>query len=243
MINSKLRIRALVRSTAAVVKPWWTLANEFALGIHTISELPREERAAPRREWWRGEHSDDARYDDNHHYATIDYWNLRRVLRELRPGKVDVFYDIGCGMGRILCCAARRPLKKCVGIELFEPLCEIARENSRRLRGRKAPIEIRCADAAKADLSEGTVYWLFNPFGERTLMDTLRNIEDSIKRNPRKITIVYYNPTCEHVLTNAGWLQKVRESRAPGGNAITFWRNCEAMQIGAERTEVEVHVL
>jgi precorrin-6B methylase 2 len=87
-----------------------------------------------------------------------------------------VFYDIGSGMGRIVCAAARKRLRKCTGVEMSEPLCQIARCNAMKLRGRKAPIEIVCGDAPTADLGEGTIYFMFDPFGADTIRDTLENI-------------------------------------------------------------------
>jgi hypothetical protein len=45
-----------------------------------------------------------------------------------------------------------------------------------KLRGRKAPIEIVCGDASTADLGEGMIYFMFNPFGADTMGDTLENI-------------------------------------------------------------------
>ena len=113
--------------------------------------------------------SNNARYSDNFHYATIGYLSVQKVLRVVKPGPQDVFCDIGSGMGRILCVVAREPVRKCVGVELLESLCQIARRNAISLRGRKAPIQIVCGDATTVDLSEGTIYFMFNPFGGETL--------------------------------------------------------------------------
>jgi hypothetical protein len=74
---------------------------------------------------------------------------------------------------------------KCIGVELLAPFCEIARRNAAGLRGRKAPIQIVCGDAATAELSEGTIYFMFNPFGADTLRDTLENIRGSLSQEPR----------------------------------------------------------
>ena len=87
-----------------------------------------------------------------------------------------MFYDIGSGMGRIVCAVARKRLRKGIGMELSEPLCQIARRNAMKLRGRKAPIEMVCGDASTADLREGTIYFMFNPFGADTMRDTPENI-------------------------------------------------------------------
>ena len=146
-------------------------------------------------------------------------------MRALRPGPDDVFYDIGSGMGRILCVMARQRLRRCIGIELFEPLCEIARHNAVTLRGKKTPIEVLCADATTADLGDGTIYFMFNPFGAETMRDTLLNLKNSQLRKPRSITVVYYNAECESVFEDAGWLEKVEQFASFNGQRISLWRN------------------
>jgi hypothetical protein len=87
-------------------------------------------------------------------------------------------------MGRILCVFARKNIRRCIGIELFEDLCEISRANALRLRGRRASIEVICTDAAVADLSEGTIYYMYNPFGPATLHGVLENIMRSLLQAP-----------------------------------------------------------
>lgn len=213
---------SIFATIVAPLKDLWVFANERSLGIRTVAQKQKAERKPG---WWRGEPCDRARYNDNFLYATIDYFNARKLIAALHPGPEDVFYDIGCGMGRILCLMARVPVKKCVGIELLEPLCEIARRNASTLRGRKTPIEIVCQDAARADLSDGTIYFMFNPFGEQTLRDTLKNITESIQAKPRSVLLVYYNPTCQHVLEHSAFFRKTRELRINGSHVVTLWKN------------------
>jgi len=174
---------------------------------------------------WRSHASERSRHGDNWRYASIGYHNVRRILRVVRPGPEDVFYDIGCGMGRILCVAAQQPLRRCVGIELQEPLCEIARRNAARLRRRKAPIEIVRGDATTVDLSDGTIYFMFNPFGPETLRDTLENIRGSHSKNPRPIKLVYYHAKYKSVIDDMEWLVKMHDFDRFGGHPVTIWEN------------------
>ncbi len=221
---------SLRRSTGKMIKlllPVWTMLNEVVLNIRTMRPRPAA-GAPPLSSTTRGPFSPTAKHKDNLAYVPHDYWYVRAMARRLKLAREDVFYDIGCGMGRILCVVARRRIRKCVGIELLEPLCQQARRNGLRLRGRKAPIEIICADAARADLSEGTVYYLFNPFGKDTLRDFLANLETSISRDPRKVKVVYYNPIHESVLKASGWLTKFDEFSTWSGVRVTYWKSCGA---------------
>jgi predicted RNA methylase len=142
----------------------------------------------------------------------------------LNPAPEHVVYDLGCGMGRFICLMARRKVRKCVGVELQPQLCDIAQTNARLLRGRQAPVHIVCADAATADLSHGTIYYMYNPFGADTLREVLNNLRRSLAANPRKATIVYYNAVHEWLFSAEAWLEKFCEFKTFSGMNVTFWR-------------------
>lgn len=218
--------KEFLKGLVTLGKPLWTNWNEVVLNIATESlrGVPISP-PNPARPWWRTEFSEKAAHDDGCRYASPDYWYVRKVANILRPGPQDVFYDLGSGMGRILCVIARRHLRKCVGVELFEPLCEVARRNADRLRGRKSPIEIICEDAAKANLSDGTIYFMFNPFGPDTIRDVIENIRRSLSNNPRTVTIVYYNARHEPALEAGNWLEQFYQFATAGGLRVSFWRN------------------
>jgi SAM-dependent methyltransferase len=207
----------------------WEICNELLLNIRTRSEqqlVSKGKENNAKRPWWRGPRYDKAKYDDNNVYATPDYWYIYKIFRILNPGNSDIIYDIGSGKGRFLCVAARKRIKKCVGIELFESLSEIAKQNACRLRRRKAPIDIFCMDASVADYSDGTIFFMFNPFGKDTLRDTLKNIERSIIKNHRKIVIVYYNDVHKDILESLGWLSNYYSFNTfISGLNVSFWRN------------------
>lgn len=128
-------LKRLVGRAIKLVRPLWTMLNDAALNIHTMS--PRTAAGTPSdpaMPTWRGPFSRLARHADNLSYASPDYWYLGGLAKRLKLSREDVFYDIGCGMGRMLCVVARQRIRKCVGIELLEPLCEEAKRNALRLR-------------------------------------------------------------------------------------------------------------
>jgi SAM-dependent methyltransferase len=159
-------------------------------------------------------------------YEPMDYPLVRNFLRVLNAQPDDIVYDIGCGMGRILCLAARQPVKGCVGIEISPTFAEMARDNARHMRGRRAPIDIIHTDATLADYSDGTVFFLFNPFGERTLRQVLLRIQESLRQRPRPIRIGYGNPVHEDILEECGWLHRYATYGAPWyERPSSFWRS------------------
>jgi len=62
------------------------------------------------------------------------------------------------------------------------------------LEKKNTHVEIIHNDATKFDPSEGTIFFMYNPFGLKTLNRVLDNIKKSLINNPRKIRIVYYAP-------------------------------------------------
>jgi len=217
-------LKALLKTPSSGLSRAWTQCNEYLLGIRTEPERATEYDCNATQKDGRAEIARNARYRDNFQYGTIGYLNIGKVLRVLKPGPQDVFCDIGCGMGRIVCVAARKRVRKCIGVELMKPLCEIAQRNAASLRVRKAPIEIVCGDATTANLSEATVYFMFNPFGPESLRDTLENIRGSLSQNPRAIKIAYYNSQYLSVFEGLGWLVKVHEFDT-FRHRVTFWEN------------------
>jgi precorrin-6B methylase 2 len=171
------------------------------------------------------------RYDDYQRDDAYSYLKLWKYTNLLKPSREDIVFDIGCGVGRILCVFARRQIRKCVGIEISTEYAQRARQNAKRLKGRKAPIEILVTDAAEADYSEGTIYCLFNPFGTKTLQVVLEQIHESVKKYPRRIQLVYFNSAFETVLKSCGWLRCYRRDKSmmiKRWGTTTLWTNQSA---------------
>ena len=165
---------------------------------------------------------------DSHNYATISYLEIMPILRSLSLKSSDVFVDLGCGKGRVLCCASRFKVQEIIGVEINKALCDIAERNARKLRGKKSRIKIINVSAEDFDYRRGTVYYLFNPFGVSALSSVLTKMEQSVRLHPRKIRIVYVNPVDEFLLTKSSWLEiydrwNVGEKFALMNN-VAFWR-------------------
>lgn len=230
MLNTESSaIRVPAKHAIIAAKKIWTQYNELLFNIHTLPSQSLESLASDGRSWLQGDYSDDAKYDDNTWYESPDYWYLRKIARMVRPERngEGVFYDLGSGKGRILCIMARQPFKRVVGIELFEDLCQAARANIQRMRGRKAPVDILREDAASADMSDGTVYFLYNSFGPDTMREVLQNIEQSLRRHPRKITFIYYNAMHEDILKSCGWLKMFHAFKTFTHRQVSFWNNAK----------------
>lgn len=176
-------------------------------------------------------------HEDFYDYQAIDYLLLYKYMRSVRLRPSDVVFDIGCGMGRVICAMARRPVRRCVGIEFDVELADIAARNARTLRGRRAEIVIHTMDACEADYSEGTVFWLYNPFGAETMKTVLHRIEMSWRMSPRPIMVIYAAPKQVHVLEQAQWLRRSGTSHSPlhRRSPATYWRSRDELVMSAMR--------
>jgi SAM-dependent methyltransferase len=163
------------------------------------------------------------------HYTPLPYRVTWQILRHLNLQSDDVFVDIGCGKGRVLCCAARTAVGRVVGIEVNDGLAKQARTNLRKLRGRRAPGEVLSMFAENFDYADASVIYLYNPFDETILRKTLARIDQAFKARPRPISVVYANNMYEEPLRELHWLGKQYEWPATDfpsfGYPIGFWRS------------------
>jgi precorrin-6B methylase 2 len=164
------------------------------------------------------------------YYGTVPYRGILRIMDALALGRSDVVVDLGCGKGRVLCCALLYDVTQVFGIEDTKELCEIARNNLRRMRGKRAPAKVINGKAEDFDYSQGTVFYMFHPFGSSTLSTVLSAIDRSLQDAWRFIRIVYVNPVHDSVFEATGRFERYEHWSAVGpssrsvGYAVSFWR-------------------
>jgi SAM-dependent methyltransferase len=118
------------------------------------------------------------------------YRTLGRLFQDPRVqvAPTDVLVDIGCGKGRVINHWLRSGLQnQIIGIELNPAVGQWA-------RARLAPFEnvrIVIGDAVKSLPAEGTVFFLYNPFGRDTMEAFARELLG--RTNTRALRIVYLN--------------------------------------------------
>jgi SAM-dependent methyltransferase len=151
-------------------------------------------------------------------YTPTIYRMIFQVLRRLPLKDSDVFVDLGCGKGRVVCCAAHLGAARVIGIEYVKEICEIADKNAELMRHRRSPITIKHGEAQDYDFTEGTVFYMYNAFGPNTLRTVLSKIEAGLQRNPREVRIAYVNPMYGLVIRERKWLER-----------YAFWRHIEVI--------------
>lgn len=219
----------LLRQWILPLRRAWTRANEAWLNIDTVPATGGFSHARDgKAEVIAGARTDAAKFDDNMRYESPDYWYVRKACRDAwraRRNDREVAYDLGSGMGRILCVLALRPWTRVVGVELFADLADTSRKNAAAMRGRRAPIDVVTGDALQTDLTDGTVFFLFNPFGAKTLAGVLDNIAASLRANPRHVQFLYYNAEHDQVVAQSGLFERWQHFQTRNGVPVSYWRS------------------
>jgi SAM-dependent methyltransferase len=182
--------------------------ERWAAEQRTISErrqkIPKREPLAERianRFFDRGLHTGGRDFEREHldagrlGYAASAWRTLPRALRYVGVSSDDVFIDYGCGKGRVVHQAAKRPFRKVIGVEISPSLAEAAREALAARKHRCKDIEIVVADAREYRVPDDlTIVYFFHPFFGATMDAVLEDIIGSIDRNPRRVSIIYSYP-------------------------------------------------
>lgn len=147
--------------------------------------------------------------ENQERYKPSQWSALRRILPLDDVDADDVFLDFGSGMGRVVYqAAARYPLRRVIGVELSDRLHAIAEENIARTRARLRCRDVRlvCADATQYAVPDDvTIVYMGNPFSGPIFAAVLAEIVASVRRKPRRLTLLYMNPVEEAQVLAAGF--------------------------------------
>jgi len=146
-------------------------------------------------------------HHDGLRYMTTPSRQFRKAVDALGIEDLSSYtlVDYGSGKGMMLLLAARLGFGSAVGVELDDDLVDIAKENVRAYTAETPElarsIRVVQMDAALFELPPGpVVVFMYNPFGAATLRAVLARIEDSLHRDPRPLSLIYYNPVHKTVL-------------------------------------------
>ena len=146
-------------------------------------------------------------------YQPIEPELFREIMAQMQiPFEQFTIVDIGSGKGRAVLLAAEYPFQRIIGIELLPELHAIARQNVAEVMAResiKPAIELQWGDAAQFRFPpEPLVVFLFNPLPELGLWNVIRNLDASLRENPRPAHVIYVNPVHEGIVSGVAGLRK-----------------------------------
>jgi hypothetical protein len=142
-------------------------------------------------------------------YQGTNYYLIEKAFEFLKTKQANQqLVDFGSGKGRIMVVAAYYGFKNIAGIDFSESLCREAGNNIDKIKPffPDTNLKIICSDAANYTIENDTnVFFFFNPFDEVVMLKVVRNILSSVKKNPRKVYIVYVNPLHKEIFLSAGF--------------------------------------
>ncbi|HET7228573.1 MAG TPA: hypothetical protein VFJ16_01090 [Longimicrobium sp.] len=204
-----LRRRLLLRTRA---QRWARRAREEWLGARPLYEAALDLRYGG---WCGGRMENPFAAQGAVQVQSTHYDTLARVFRAagLRVDPGDVLVDVGCGKGRVINAWLHRGWRNpMVGLELVEP---VATWTARRLR-RWPNVRVAAGDAVDNVPPDGTVFYLYNPFGEERTAAFAKRVA-AIARRPERVRVIYLNPRhLRAFLATGRWAARLVDSGARG---------------------------
>lgn len=140
----------------------------------------------------------------------FDHSSIDCVFEEIKRLPCEKsFMDIGCGKGQILLMAVMNEMVKIGGIEWNADIAEVCRKNMREL---DVYADIITGDATEyRDIDEYSIFFLYNPFGEKGVRKVIKNIQESMERRSRDIFVIYGNPFYHRTIVENSGIQLYRQ--------------------------------
>ncbi|MBC7813736.1 MAG: hypothetical protein H7175_21445 [Burkholderiales bacterium] len=130
------------------------------------------------------------------------------MLNELPFTQADRFYDLGSGLGRVPIIVSLLTDACAVGIEYEPTYIHYSRCSAQKLG--IVDVEFRNMDAQEADLSDGTIFFMYTPFTGSILRKVLNSLRDLSQQ--RHITLCTYGPTTP-LIEQESWLYPIRYAK------------------------------
>jgi len=210
------------------------ISQLFSSAKHFASDLFYERRYGVRTS---GRLILDRHDADNICYTPMNWRQLRWALPRNTVTARDVFLDIGSGKGRAVLVAAKDyPFARVIGVEFVKEFHDIAQSNLAAVasRLRAAKVELICADLRDFEIPDDvTVMYMNNPVRGQIFEHVFSSTARSMKRSPRLIRLIYYNPLEEEALLATGEWRKVqtivprwRREKGPYGTTCVYQSPC-----------------
>ena len=148
-------------------------------------------------------------------YQPTPVRHILHLIAATALGEDDVFFDLGSGMGHVPLLVSMITGAQSVGIEVQAAYVASARECAQSLH--LSSVRFIAQDAREADLSSGTVFYLYSPFKGSILTDVLSALRRESTRRPIKICSL---GPCTRTVANEGWL---KASAPPDTGRITVF--------------------
>ncbi|MCU1348831.1 MAG: hypothetical protein JWO56_1861 [Acidobacteria bacterium] len=137
-------------------------------------------------------------------YDGTPYETIRELFRRLAPKHGDVFYDLGCGYGRVVLWGAIVSDAECRGIDLVRERLAPAGRAIRRLGLTHA--RVSQGNVLSTRFDDGNLFFLFDPFFRPTLQRVGLRLARIARDHPIRIASHWQSNTW---LAARRWLHEI----------------------------------
>lgn len=142
-------------------------------------------------------------------YDGTPYAVVRELFARLRPRRGDVFYDLGCGYGRVVLWGALLSDAQFRGIDLVPQRLAPARRAARRLA--LANVQLLQGNVLSTRFDDGNLFFLFDPFFRETLRRVGLRLARIARNRPIRIASHWQS---NHFFARRQWLREIEGVRA-----------------------------
>lgn len=128
--------------------------------------------------------------------------HILELIAAVELSDEDLLVDLGSGLGHVPLLVSILTGKRTLGVELQPALVASALEAAENLN--LSRVRFVAEDAREADLSDGTIFYLFSPFTGSILRDVLHRLHTQSAARP--IRICSLGP-CTRILQSLAWLK------------------------------------
>jgi len=137
-------------------------------------------------------------------YQPTPVRHILHLIKVSALSKDDVLVDVGCGLGHVVMLTSVLTGLRSIGIEIEPAYVASARQCAQSLS--LNDVHFIREDARAADLSSGTVFYLYSPFTGSILAEVLRKLQK--ESTSRSIKLCALGP-CTEILAKERWLKPV----------------------------------
>lgn len=113
-------------------------------------------------------------------YGELETLEIDKIFSHLNINSNDVFYDLGCGSGKINYYVAEKYKIKSIGIEIIEERFNVAKSIKEKVKNKN--LHYFKNDFLKVDLSNGTIFYAYNLMWDNKVNnDLIKKIKKTAK--------------------------------------------------------------
>ena len=121
--------------------------------------------------------------------------DLVKTLNKLKINFNDSIADLGCGKGLAMYYMSIFPFRKIGGVELSEVLAKTCEKNLNKILKHDNRVSVDCCDCASwTEYDQYNYFYIYNSFPKNVLIEVIQQLNRSIERVPRNVTVLYLFP-------------------------------------------------